>query len=170
MAILNDKHGWIWTVEERRDRQLTLRRARNLLAHIREQARLTGQFLPQFQSQADEAMRHLADGLKQIVALDLSNRGRKYQPVSPEEFDRVLGAIPELLKPWERLTASPEYVEDVRQKNREIRAQNKIVAEHNRMVLAQEEVMWQATHEAFRLIDQGDIAGALDVAAEKRLL
>jgi hypothetical protein len=167
---VNDKHGWIWTTEERRERQTTLRRARNLLAHIREQARLAGQYLPQFQSQADEAMRHLADGLKQIVTLDLSNRGRKYQPVSPEEFDRVLAAIPELLKHWERLTTSPAYVEDVRRVSREIRAHNKVVAEHNRMVLAQAEVIWRATDEALRLIDQGDIAGALDVAAEKGML
>jgi len=163
MATFKEKYGWEWTTEERQERQSPLRRARNLLSRIQQQTFRTGQHLPQFKAEAQQALRQLQEGLREVAGMDLSNRGRKYHRLSPEEFDRALNAIPELMKPWERLAASPEYAAAVRQKNREIRA-------HNRIVPAQNAAMFREMDAIMRLADSGDLGGALDLAAKKGLL
>ena len=170
MATCNEKRGWQWTDEERWARQAPLRRARNLLAKIEEQTRRTAQFLPQFTTQAEDALRHLGQGLGEAAGMDLSNRGRKYQPLSPEEFDRVIATIPELMKPWQSLVTSPEHAAAVRAKNREISAHNRIVSAHNKVVAAQEVAMCRQMDAVLRLMDGGDLGGALDLAAQQGIL
>jgi hypothetical protein len=170
MATFHEKKGWEWTAPERQVRQAELRRAKGLLAKLQEQVRRTAAHLPQFAERAAEAFRPLAEGLKQVAGMDLSARGRKYQPLAPEEVDRILASVPSLLGPWQQFMASSEVAAAVRQKNREIRTANAQVREHNQAVAAQQSEMWDQFAQVLRKVDAGDINGALDQAGDMGIL
>ena len=170
MAEFNEKRGWQWTDEERHIRQRPLRQLRNLLGRVKEQTFRISQLIPQFKTESENALRHLQNGLGQLGQMDLSNRGRKYQPLSPQEFDEAIIRLPELLKPWDALVNSPDYVAAVRESNRRVRTHNRVVSAHNKVVVAQQEAMLREFDKVLRLVDAGDLGGALDLAAEQGIL
>jgi hypothetical protein len=170
VATFNEKRrGWQWLPPERPQRQQALRKIQTEFRRHQEQVRrIKAHELP-FLAQAEEAVRHLKTGLGAAATLDLSNRGPKYLPVSPEELDRILASVPQLLEPWRRLASSPAFCDAVRQKNREARAHNARVREHNRAVVAQEAALWAQASSILVRLDQGDIDGAVEEAARKGL-
>jgi hypothetical protein len=170
MATLHEKRGWAWTADERAARRRRVGEAHRLLRKVREQVRLVGHCLPRFKGPADDALREFETGLGHVATLDLSRRGRKYLPVSPEEVDRILDAVPALAGPWRQLTGSPEYLAAVRDANRAIKAANVRIREHNEAVAAQEAALDEQARDVFALIDAGDLAGALTLASERKLL
>jgi hypothetical protein len=170
MAEFKEKYGWHWTDEERQIRQRPLRRLRALLDKVQEQTFRIGQLISQFKVQAEGALHNLKNGVGALARMDLSNRGRKYQPLSPQQFDQAITTLPELLKPWDALVASPGYVAAVQESNRRVRAHNRVVSAHNRIIMAQQEAMLREFDNVLRLVDAGDLGGALDLAAQQGIL
>lgn len=163
MATFKEKTGWDWSVDERQSRQAALRRMRSVWSNLHEQTRRTALYLPEYQARAEDALWYVKEGLLPVVDIDLSRRGRKYLPLSPEEFDCIFESLPELIQPWENLVTSPEYAMAVRRVNRGIRAQN-------RMVNARNAELSRQISEFERLANQGDVAAAFGFAARKGLL
>lgn len=171
MATFNEKRNrWDWTPLERQERQPGARKVQKTLEKLQEQVRRMKSHQLPFLGQAEEAVGHLAAGLGQLATLNLSSRGPKYLPLSPEEVDRILAGFPKLMEPWEQLARSPDFIAAVRRKNREVRAHNARVREHNRAVEAEYAAMWQRFNEVLRKVDQGDISGSLDKASDLGIL
>lgn len=87
---------------------------------------------PEYATRARDAYEHLEKGLRELEdsglpafrEVDLRARRRKYQPISPEQFDEFMAVISALLAPWTELVSSPEFVQSVKQHNKVVRAMN----------------------------------------------
>lgn len=171
MAVFNERYrGYQWTDEEREDRKQKVRQAQSLLDKIKEQVRRIGMQLPAFMGPAQEALEHLRNGLGEVVSLNLSNRGPKYKDLSPEEVDRILDTLPDLIKPWQQVGELPGFASAARQKRKEVQAHNRRVREHNQLVAAQNQALWREMESVLRKVDDGDVDGALDAAAKLGIL
>lgn len=163
MATFHDKRDWLWTREERENRKSQVRRAQTFVERMAEQVRRINDLLPQFAEAAGQAFRLVAGDLKPLTRLDLRNRGRKYQPVSPEETDRVLQKLSDSIKPWHDFANLPEYQAALRSHNARVR-------EHNKVVAAANKANWEQVRDVMELADRGDVVGVLRLAAERGLL
>jgi CMP-N-acetylneuraminic acid synthetase len=170
MAEFNPKHGYHWSAEEREARKDPVRRVCREADHMREQVRRMKIHAPSFVPAAETAVTAFLDAMADLRKLDIRNAGRKYQPISPEEADRLLAALPEARKPWQDLVTSPAHQASVREANRDIRRQSAAIRERNRAVRAYSDAQEVHVREVLAQADQGDLAGALAYASEHKLL
>ena len=166
MATLNQKRGWQWTDEEREDRKAKLRRLQNVLSKIEEQVWRINRHLPQFNKPASEAFHAVAKAFAPLKDLDICNQGRKYQPISPEEADRIFDDAESMLKPWKDFTSLPDYTAALQATNRHIRRVNAQIREQNRVA----DAAYDEMDDVLRTLDEADLGAALDEAARLRLL
>jgi hypothetical protein len=170
MATRNDRYGWYWDDNDRECRRDAVRRVRRQADKLAEQVRRIKAHLPAFAEPAERILRAVTTGLGALTGLNITNRGPKYHPISPEEADRLLDAVPGVFGLWVAFASSPEFATAVREANRHIGQANAQTQQEHKELDALLRARWERMRPVYELLERRDHQAALKYAAENGLL
>ena len=94
MATFNERYGWLWEDGERECRKEAVWKVQRQADKLAEQVRRIKMHAPEFVEPAERAFEAIATSIAKLRKLTITNRGPKYQAISPAEADALLAAAP----------------------------------------------------------------------------
>lgn len=128
------KRGWIWTDDEKEDWRNHNHRIRVEAKRASTQVQRFKQSVPSFAPEAAKTSEPLIESFDQLDRIDVRSRGRKYQPISPDEAYNRLEQFDRLLAAWETFMRRADVQKATRQVNREVSAQKRRHQKHRKQV------------------------------------
>ncbi len=170
MATFNPRYGWQWTDGERESRKVGVWKVQRHLEKLAEQVRRINSLLPEFAEPAERAFGAVAGGLGKLRELNITNRGPKYQAVSPAEADEMLAAAPDVFRLWAAFASAPEFVHAVRESNKAVRRANVEGRQRRMEYFALMNKLAERMRPVYEMLDRGERGAALEYAARNGLL
>lgn len=114
MATYNpQKNRWYWTLEEMCSRRKQCRFAKDCLRDIDEECHdHISQYVRKYSDVAFNIFATIDAALHHVLKVRLKESPEYPQKVSPEEFDRVLAMLPELMRPWNEMVSSKDFLDE----------------------------------------------------------
>lgn len=170
MATHNERFGWQWTDDERESRKQKVWTVQRQADKLAEQVRRIKIHAPAFAEPAERVFQSISTSIGKLRTLNVTNRGPKYQAISPAAADELLAAAPGVFRLWTAFASAPEFVRAVRETNRDIRRANAESRVLEKEYLALMDKLAERMRPVYEMLDRGEHVAALEYAARNGLL